>query len=209
MTRRTSCRRPNTFGFTLIELLVVISIIAILAGLAFPVIGSVLDRAKKVQAKNDLVQIVTAVNAFYTEYGQYPCSAQQGADAQDFVAADDATHSTLMDTLRVSSPSSPPPLNPRGIVFLNVAIAKDPNNQAGGPKSGIGGNGRWYDPWGSCYRIKMDNNYNTILTNPYTANAGFGTINAGVIAWSLGKNLMGGTGDKQSTDAADDVISWQ
>src|SRR5437588_8977437 len=59
-------------AFTLIELLVVIAIISVLLGLAFPVFQGVLDRAKKVQAKNDLTQIVTAVSAFYTEYGKYP-----------------------------------------------------------------------------------------------------------------------------------------
>src|SRR2546430_9016470 len=59
-------------AFTLIELLVVIAIIAILLGLVFPVFQGVQERTKKVQAKNDLTQIVTAVNAFYTEYGRYP-----------------------------------------------------------------------------------------------------------------------------------------
>src|SRR5438067_4600018 len=62
-------------GFTIIELRVVIAIIAVLLGLAFPVFQEVLDRAKKVQAKNDVTQIVTAVNAFYTEYGKYPTPA--------------------------------------------------------------------------------------------------------------------------------------
>ncbi len=59
-------------GFTLIELLVVITIIVILMGLLFPAFRGVQDQAKKTQAKNDLTQIVTAVNAFYTEYGKYP-----------------------------------------------------------------------------------------------------------------------------------------
>src|SRR5213082_448269 len=59
-------------AFTLAELLLVIVIIVILAGLTFPAFQGVLERAKKVQAKNDLTQIVTAVNAFYTEYGKYP-----------------------------------------------------------------------------------------------------------------------------------------
>src|SRR5437762_4615613 len=81
-------------AFTLIELLVVIAIIAVLLGLAFPVFQGVLDRAKKVQAKNDLTQIVTAVNAFYTEYGKYP------------VVTDDApiaNNSDLFYTLRAVS----------------------------------------------------------------------------------------------------------
>src|SRR5439155_9489011 len=59
-------------AFTLIELLVVIAIIAILVGLLFPAFQAVQNQARKTQAKNDLTQIVNAVNAFYTEYGKYP-----------------------------------------------------------------------------------------------------------------------------------------
>src|SRR6184192_3089348 len=59
-------------AFTLIELLVVIAIIAILIGLLFPAFSAVQNQAKRTQAKNDLTQIVNAVNAYYTEYGQYP-----------------------------------------------------------------------------------------------------------------------------------------
>src|SRR5216110_3607859 len=62
-------------AFTLIELLVVITIIAVLMGIAFPVFSSIQNQARKTQAKNDVTQIVTAVNAFYTEYGKYPTSA--------------------------------------------------------------------------------------------------------------------------------------
>src|SRR5713226_5861854 len=85
MRRRTSNAQrptPNVEGreaFTLIELLVVITIVAILIGLLFPAFRGVQDQAKKTQAKNDLMQIVTAVNAFYTEYGKYPL-ATQGSD---------------------------------------------------------------------------------------------------------------------------------
>ncbi|HEX5175388.1 MAG TPA: type II secretion system protein, partial [Chthoniobacteraceae bacterium] len=47
-----------SFGFTLIELLTVIAIIAILMGLLFPAVNAVKENAKKVQAKNDVTQIV-------------------------------------------------------------------------------------------------------------------------------------------------------
>ena len=56
-------------SFTLVELLVVIAIIAILMALLFPAFTGVQDQAKRTQAKNDIAQIVTAVNAFHTEYG--------------------------------------------------------------------------------------------------------------------------------------------
>ena len=65
----------ETRAFTLIELLVVIAIIAILVGLLFPAFKAVQNQARSTQAKNDLTQIVNAVNAFYTDYGRYPVGA--------------------------------------------------------------------------------------------------------------------------------------
>ena len=55
----------RSHAFTLIELLVVITIIVVLMGLLFPAFRGVQDQAKRTQAKNDLTQIVTAVNAYY------------------------------------------------------------------------------------------------------------------------------------------------
>src|SRR5947208_5938979 len=81
---KLECRMTKEQAFTLIELLVVIAIIAVLLGLAFPVFQGVLDRAKKVQTKNDLTQIVTAVNAFYTEYGKYPVNVASGNTTDAF-----------------------------------------------------------------------------------------------------------------------------
>ena len=51
----------RSIAFTLIELLTVIAIIAILMGLLFPAVNAVKENAKKVQAKNDVTQIVAAV----------------------------------------------------------------------------------------------------------------------------------------------------
>src|SRR5256714_14768081 len=67
-------RTHHANAFTLIELLVVIAIIAILIGLLFPAFKAVQNQARSTQAKNDLTQIVNAVNAFYTDYGKYPIS---------------------------------------------------------------------------------------------------------------------------------------
>ena len=64
--------RPRRAAFTLIELLVVISIIAVLAGLLLPVVSKVTENARKVSAKSTETQIVSAINSFQTDYGQYP-----------------------------------------------------------------------------------------------------------------------------------------
>jgi prepilin-type N-terminal cleavage/methylation domain-containing protein len=193
-------------AFTLIELLVVIVIIAILMGLAFPVFQSIQNQAKKTQAKNDLTQIVTAVNAFYTEYGKYPLSPATPGDTSYGGAT---SNGTLFNELRNITPTE----NPRGIVFLSPPDAKDQTNARNGLKTS---DGQYYDPWGKPYLVRVDTNYDNFVTNPYSANAGTtkdpsGTlaVQAGVIAWSVGKNQIGGTGDKNSADSNDDVISWQ
>src|SRR5947209_19932662 len=72
--------QKDKHAFTLIELLVVIAIIAILIGLLFPAFKAVQNQARQTQAKNDLTQIVTAVNAFYTEYGKYPLPTRTTVD---------------------------------------------------------------------------------------------------------------------------------
>ena len=202
-------------AFTLIELLVVISIIAILMGLAFPAFQGVQNAAKKTQAKNDLVQIVTAVNAYYTEYGRYPTldsnydAASSASDATDYIAADDAPNDRLFNVLRPSTTNPADNVvakgNPRIINFIQPAAAKDPAK----PRNGLGGNGRFYDPWGSAYRVRIDNSYNGTVENPYSTNAGFNPINAGVIAWSIGKDTKTDASDKNATDSKDDVVSWQ
>lgn len=64
----------GTRGFTLIELLVVIGIIAILAGILLPVIAGVKDKAKAGTARSEMAQIITAINAYESEYSRPPAS---------------------------------------------------------------------------------------------------------------------------------------
>lgn len=190
-------------AFTLIELLVVITIIVILMGLLFPAFRGVQDQAKKTQAKNDLTQIVTAVNAYYTEYGKYPLVT---ADA--IYGSGGSSNNTLFNELRASGATQ----NARQIVFISPPDVKDTSN----PRSGIGSDGQYYDPWGKPYNVAIDGNYDNQIANPYGNNNGAGAdpLRQGVIAWSLGKDGVLGTtlsakgGGKKFTDS-DDVISWQ
>jgi len=199
-------KTPNRVAaFTLIELLVVIAIIAILIGLLFPAFRAVQDQAKRTQAKNDLTQIVNAVNAFYTDYGRYPL-----VTVDTIYGPAGAPNNALFSVLRGLDTIN----NPRQIVFINPPYVKDPAN----PRSGIAtlattingiavAVGDFVDPWGTPYRVAIDGNYDNQLTNPYTADTGAGpaTLNIGVIAWSLGKDQTQGT----TFTASDDVISWQ
>jgi prepilin-type N-terminal cleavage/methylation domain-containing protein len=190
-------------GFTLIELLVVIVIISVLAGLSFPVYQSIQNSAKKTQAKNDITQIVTAVNAFYTEYGKYPIDSTVTTDtAATYGGTPDSKN--LFDTLRGKTTT----LNTRQIVFISPA---EDTNQVS-PKGKVGSDGQFHDPWSSPYVIRMDADYdNQITPNPYGANNGAGPepIRQGVIAWSLGKDTKPGKDGDSKYTGSDDVISWQ
>jgi prepilin-type N-terminal cleavage/methylation domain-containing protein len=201
---QSSVRRDG--GFTLLELLVVITVIAVLAGLLFPAIQSALERARKVQAKNDLVQIVTAVNAFYTEYGRYPTTVTSG----DATYGPGATPTdAVFKELRALSGSS---MNTRQVVFISPP---EDATQAS-PKGKIGSDGQFHDPWTTAYSIKIDADYDNQVGNPYGSSGGAGPdpLRQGIVTWSLGKDRkLGNTGDNLFKNAtgvqSDDVISWQ
>jgi prepilin-type N-terminal cleavage/methylation domain-containing protein len=190
-------------AFTLIELLVVIAIIAILIGLLFPAFKAVQNQARQTQAKNDLTQIVNAVNAFYTDYGKYPLVTADVTYGSTTIPNND-----LFYTLRgvALGANAGDVANPRKIVFINPPNVK--NDTAGNRRSGVSPtDGNYYGPWGSQYQVRIDGDYNNQIANPYTANTGAGpaTLNIGVIAWSLGSDGAQGT----DFSASDDVISWQ
>ena len=201
-------RSPSraTRAFTLIELLVVIAIIAILVGLLFPAFKAVQNQARNTQAKNDLTQIVNAVNAFYTDYGKYPLVA-----ADTTYGPGGTANNALFNELRSTAAATQ---NPRQIVFISPPYVKTPAN----PRSGIATQattingisvaiGDYVDPWGTPYNVTIDGNYDNQITNPYTADTGAGpsSLATGVIARSPGSDQAAGT----NFSASDDVISWQ
>jgi prepilin-type N-terminal cleavage/methylation domain-containing protein len=214
-------RSPSrgTRAFTLIELLVVIGIIAILVGLLFPAFKAVQNQARQTQAKNDVTQIVTAVNAFYTDYGKYPISTTNDTTFGPLGTANNALFNELQGCpttgTRPPTCSANSTLNTRQIVFMSPPAVKSPTN----PRSGIATQattingilvavGDYVDPWGTPYSIRIDGDYNNQLANPYTGDTGAGpaTLTTGVIAGSWGSNQTFGI---TNFSASDDVISWQ
>jgi prepilin-type N-terminal cleavage/methylation domain-containing protein len=124
-------------GFTMIELLVVIAIIGVLMSLLFPAVQGALDAAKKAQAKNDVMQIATAMVAFDTEYGRLPNSN----------SAPQTVSSNVLGALTGTDTH----WNPRRIIFLEVL-----NYRKG--KGGIS-NGIFVDPWADPYYVALDGDY--------------------------------------------------
>jgi type IV pilus assembly protein PilA len=59
-------------GFTLIELLIVVAIIGILAAIAIPQFSAYRTRSYNTAAASDVKNVKTALEAFFTDNGQYP-----------------------------------------------------------------------------------------------------------------------------------------
>jgi len=73
-------------GFTLVELLVVISIIGILASIGLVAFNSAQARSRDAQRKSDLKEISSALELFYSDYGQYPTASGGQIIACPFVS---------------------------------------------------------------------------------------------------------------------------
>lgn len=228
----------STRAFTLIEMIVVMLIIMTLAALLITASAGVFDRARRAQAKNDVTQIVTAVNAYYTEYGRYPLVSTITTDAfygtlptggtLPAGCANAGTNDVLLDVLRNNSTgnnsATVTTLNPRQIFFISPGGAKNTTPPRGGIVAVGTLLGQYFDPWGSPYAIEIDGGYDNLLSNPYSdsdGSAGSNPVRQGVIAYSYGKNgavgggpkLNASFGDESGTAArfkgSSDILSWQ
>ncbi|MDO8511680.1 MAG: type II secretion system protein [bacterium] len=65
-------KNKNKKGFTLIELMVVIGIIGILSSLILVSLNLARSRARDGQRRNDIKQIMTALELYYASNGEYP-----------------------------------------------------------------------------------------------------------------------------------------
>ena len=64
----------NRKGFTLIELLIVVVIIGILAAIAIPKFAATKDKAKLASVKTDVRNLMTAQEAYFSDYATYSAS---------------------------------------------------------------------------------------------------------------------------------------
>ncbi len=174
---------PHHQALTLLELVMVLAMIGILAALLFPSIAGAIDQARRIQARNDAIQIATAITAYEADYGRLPSilneeSQAVGEDLLKILTGNDADN------------------NPKEIPFLDVPIIQS----AGSGKSGqVHANGAYRDPWGVAYQVNADSNDDNKIKDPYGT-----TIQKKVIVWSLGKDKVLGT----SSNDPDDPKSW-
>ena len=181
-------------GFTLIELLVVITIIGILAGLAFPALNGAMNAAKKAEAATMVNQLRTALTSYQTEYGTWPSTSTTPPTADNQVNAD-----VLYTTLIAANDALALANNPRRIVFMefnakSLRVGPTDKSPPADPSSAT----LFVDPWNNRYQMIIDVNYDNRITGlPSGA-----SINAATAIWSTGK-------DAAPAKTADDVVSWK
>ena len=73
ITSRTNSWRRR--GFTLVELLLVLTILAILAAIVLPNMGTRSEQAREDAAKTDIASLSTAIDMFEVDNGFYPGGA--------------------------------------------------------------------------------------------------------------------------------------
>jgi len=220
-------KRPD--AFTLIELITVIAIILVLMGLLFPAVNSVKQSAWKAQAKNDIVNLVTATKAYYTDYSQYPLNSTQAAWNYNVVYGDpngQFSSADLCNILRAipdANYNQGNQLNPKLTVFLDLNNVKNPAN----PRSGIvtanfktsnGYNlkpGAYVDPWGDEYVVFIDGSYRGDVSNNGGLNEYFYwneqpplRVRVGVCGVSMGPDRTRGTSGNSIFTGSDDVATW-
>jgi prepilin-type N-terminal cleavage/methylation domain-containing protein len=164
-------------GFTLVELLVVIAIIAILAAMLMPVFGVAKEKEKKMRAKKDMADLVTAISAYDSTYSRLPMSVAAAQSVSG--SGGDYTFGGTIGVVPVQSP---------GVYVTNnaevVAILMDAEYYRNGTRTinyqhvkntqqtkylnptlasdntlyGVGPDGVYRDPWGTPYIITLDAN---------------------------------------------------
>lgn len=77
MVRITVAGRGRSAGFTLMELLLVMLLVALLAGIAVPVVTTAIVRAKEAAVRENLRIMRTAIDDYYTDKGAYPPELEQ------------------------------------------------------------------------------------------------------------------------------------
>lgn len=172
-----SSRRQR--GFTLIELLVVIAVLGILAGILLPAATGAIQKARVSQARSDLDSIVSAVKAFYGEYGRMPIESGNGKG--DFSSADKPE---VIEALKADTTGGKK-VNPREIPFLDLRIGKD--------------------PWGNDYVILLDCNFDDTIDKGTDTTMLARDLKVKVAAYSKGRN---GKADGHAAKKSDDVTTW-
>jgi len=188
-------RTGNARGFTLIELLIVITIIAILAGMAFPVTNRVINQARKAECNQMISNLETAIKGYQLEYGHIPLNGGASADVYDSPTDSPGAGLELLKCL-MGLPSVGY-TNPRQRVFFEPKYSD--SGRGGVVIDAMGVPTGLFDPWGGPYLISLDADFDKNLLDRETTTA---TLRKDVLIYSPGP-------DNNPAVWNDNLMSWK
>ncbi|OQA29520.1 MAG: hypothetical protein BWY59_00234 [Verrucomicrobia bacterium ADurb.Bin345] len=161
----------SSSGVTLVELLVVIVIIATIAGILTPVIIRALERADIAKAQQEMATIVSAIQAYFREYGYMPVGDTNGHPDHTYVGKwgnlndDPLRQSRIMNILRGVDAT----YNPRRIVFLEIpessstGVASIRTIDSEAMRTYTLSEVFFLDPWSNPYLIVVDSDFDNTI----------------------------------------------
>ena len=235
MNSRNSLPKNRIAAFTLIELLTVIAIIAILMGLLFPVLSSAKNSARRQAAAVGIRNIVAACKSYQTDYGKFPpvpAPALVGnvntggyyayGEHDALIQAGNEQLFYVLRAMPLGPNGSTHALNKRQVRYFEMGKAKEPKTPRDGftdfgdSEGFTGTKGQLLDPWGKQYCIILDaadagtidmSNIYKDLKEPLRQSAA--AFSLGIDGLLGGKDYRGNFRKAGSTDAPDDIVSWQ
>lgn len=224
-------------GFTLMELLVVIVIIAVLAVLSFVGASRMIEGGRKAKAISQFRDFQVGMTLFEVDYQKPPIPKSKRDTGWDTIYGDPGgNYSTQFlvsalggedkDYPYIGENFSSKEVNPRNEAYMVFPLAPE-------KKSGVGPDGKLYDPWGGEIMVAI-NGFKS--NNPGDALVDFNKNEPGrndrrlhtwglaeyketkpkdqaYVFWSYGKDRKKGNNAKSYGDVvplagSDDVISW-
>ena len=166
-------------GFTLIELLVVIGLIALLAGMLFPVVRLIMESSRRAHATSLVSALHVSLRAYAAEDPSRRFPPTEG-DAT-LRSSGDAAHPRVIDLLVPT--------------YLNAGVERLVAEPAATTR-------QLMDPWNRPYRYRVDALADGAVQRPDAARADWNArgIEPFAYVWSLGRPLAGGPGIAPAAD---------
>ena len=123
----------NRKGFTLIELLIVVVIIGILAAIAIPKFAATKDKAKLASVKTDVRNMMTAQEAYFSDYATYGTFAQlqTGCGRRHQIGVRDGRDLLAIDLQGAKGPSALKLFQIRGRLVFRLRALTQPHQKEG------------------------------------------------------------------------------
>lgn len=210
--------------FTLVELLTVIAVIAILAGIAIPVVVGMQSKGRETSARADMNAIKMALTQFKSDYSVWPQVSPDAtltgsgdllietpfAPASSLAKSEEA-YDNLTEALTWNKVDSTSPATPDS-TFGNLKKRRylDPpakTVETKNPKTG------YYklDPWGRRYNIALDWNYNgkIDLSTTNTFGGESSAIIGQILVYSYGTAEPDASDSSKTDDTEAFLCSWK